>query len=411
MNKRQYNFLEKKLTELNHNEIISEEQCANAKNYFVKQTKADKSLITIFMSLGFLLVSLGIITLFAINWEHIAKGMKVLISFLPLVITAIMQFFTMKKDDDKLKIYTSIVAPISILATNSLLSQVFHIQTEIYELFFTSLLMFMPIAFILRNYLSILVYSVGTVVYAISATGSISFALVTTGLISLPIFVYEVINYKNNKRDRKNTLMWTAIVCILTLFFIRTEFLSGHAIIIYFYMIYLMTRKLFNEESLLNKLFKLVFVSIVLIACISSDMVLYVEKMTFTIDAIIFTFLSAIFIAFTKVYKEPKEWFIFVYVCLIQYLGILENEILYILISILALILGCYKIAIGNKNCEYKESKQGLAIVLYLIFIRFMNADLTFAMKSIIFLLSGVAFMFVANMMKKRIGGNEDEEK
>ena len=247
MNKRQYNFLEKKLTELNHNEIISEEQCANAKNYFVKQTKADKSLITIFMSLGFLLVSLGIITLFAINWEHIAKGMKVLISFLPLVITAIMLFFTMKKDDDKLKIYTSIVAPISILATNSLLSQVFHIQTEIYELFFTSLLMFMPIAFILRNYLSILVYSVGTVVYAISATGSMSFALVTTGLISLPIFVYEVINYKNNKRDRKNTLMWTAIVCILTLFFIRTEFLSGHAIIIYFYMIYLMTRKLFNE--------------------------------------------------------------------------------------------------------------------------------------------------------------------
>ena len=411
MNKRQYNFLEKKLTELNQNEIISEEQCTNAKSYFIKQTKADKSLITIFMSLGFLLVSLGVITLFAMNWEHIAKEMKVLISFLPLVITAIMLFFTMKKDDNKLKVYTSIVAPISILATNSLISQIFHIQTEIHELFFTSLLMFMPIAFILRNYLSILVYSVGTVTYALAASGSMAFVLLTTGLISLPIFVYGVLNYKNNKPDRKNTLMWSAIVCIFTLFLLRVEFLSGYAVIIYFYLIYLMTRKLFNKECLLNKLFKLTFVSIALIACISSDTVLYISEMSFGLDTILFTFLSAIFILLTKVYKEPKEWFTFIYICLIQYLGILENELLFILINILVLVWGIYKIAIGNKKCDYKESKQGLAIVLYLIFIRFMNADLTFAMKSIIFLLSGVGFMITANVMKKRIGGNDDEEK
>ena len=96
---------------------------------------------------------------------------------------------------------------------------------------------------------------------------------------------------------------------------------------------------------------------------------------------------------------------------MIQYLGALENEILFILINILALVWGIYKIAIGNKNCQYKESKQGLAIILYLIFIRFMNADLTFAMKSVIFLLSGVGFMTTANIMKKRIGGSENEEK
>ena len=411
MNKRQYKFLEKKLAELNQNEIISEEQCTNAKNYFVKQTKADKSLITIFMSLGFLLVSLGVITLFAINWEHIAKGMKVLISFLPLVITAIMLFYTMKKDDNKLKIYTSIVAPISILATNSLLSQVFHIQTEIHELFFTSLLMFMPIAFILRNYLSILVYSVGTITYALATSGSMAFAVTTTGLISLPLFVYAFMNYKNNKHDRKNSLMWSAIVCILTLLLVRIEFITPEALVIYFYLIYLITRKLFNKECTLNKLFKMVFISIALIGCISSDVVLYIPKIKFGIDTILFTFLSAIFICLTKVYKEPKEWFTFIYICLIQYLGALENEILFILINILALVWGIYKIAIGNKTCQYKESKQGLAIILYLIFIRFMNADLTFAMKSVIFLLSGVGFMITANIMKKRIGGSENEEK
>ena len=135
------------------------------------------------------------------------------------------------------------------------------------------------------------------------------------------------------------------------------------------------------------------------------------EKFKFGIDAILFTFLSAVFICLTKVYKEPKEWFIFIYICLIQYLGILKNEVLFILINTLVLIWGIYKIVIGNKKGQYKESKQGLAIILYLIFIRFMNADLTFAMKSVIFLLSGVGFMITANIMKKRIGGNENEEK
>ena len=411
MNKKQYNFLNKKLVELNENNIISEEQCNDAKNYFLKQTKADKSIITLFMSLGFLLVSLGVITLFAINWDILSKGIKVLISFLPLVITAIMLFFTMKKEDNKLKIYTSIVAPIAILATNSLISQVFHIQTEIHELFFTSLLMFMPITFILRNYLSILVYSVGTIIYAIAASGSMAFAIATTALISLPLFVYAFINYRNNKSDKSNTLMWSTIVCIVTLLLARIEFLAAESLIIYFYLIYLMTRKLFNKECALNKLLKIVFVFFALLACISSDTVLLVDKMIFGIDAILFTFLSAVFIILNKAYKEPKEIFIFTYMFLIQFLGFFGESVLFILINILALIWGIYKIIVGNKTCQYKESKQGLAIVLYLIFVRFMNADLTFGMKSIIFLLSGVGFMFVANMMKKRIGGNENEEK
>ena len=159
MNKKEYKFLENKLFELNENNIISEEQYKNAKDYFNNQTKPGKSIITIFTSIGFLLVALSVITLFAMNWEVISKEFKVIISFIPIVITAIMMFFSMKKEDKQIKLYTSIIAPISILATNSLITQVFHIQTEIYEMFFTSLLMFMPIAFILRNYLSILVYS------------------------------------------------------------------------------------------------------------------------------------------------------------------------------------------------------------------------------------------------------------
>lgn len=411
MNKKEYKFLENKLTELNEVNIISEEQCINAKNYFMQKTKLGKSIVTIFTSIGFLLVALSVITLFAINWENITKEMKVIISFLPIIFTAVMMFFSMKNDDERIKLYTSIVAPISILATNSLIAQIFHIQSEIYELFFTSLLMFMPIAFILRNYLSISVYSVGTIIYAFSVNESWASemqALMSVALIALPIIIYNVVNYMNDKDDGKNTLMWSTNIIILTLFIFRFELIRPESMFIYGYLIYLITKKLFDNESFLSNVFKVFLTSFILISCINSELVSYAEEITVGFDTLIITALSGVFIYLSGIYKEPKEYFIFAFIALIQYFKMPE-EILFILVNILVLVWGCYKIAIGTKNSKYKEIKQGIAIILYLIFIRFMNSDLEFATKSMIFLISGIGFMITANVMKKRIGGKKDE--
>ena len=134
MKKKEYKFLEEKLTELVDNNIISNEQYAASKDYFKNVKNENKSIVTIFLSIGVLLIALSIITLFAVNWDSISKPAKVVISFIPITITSVMLYLAMYKDDKKLKLYTSIFAPISILATNSLISQIFHIQTEIYEL-------------------------------------------------------------------------------------------------------------------------------------------------------------------------------------------------------------------------------------------------------------------------------------
>ena len=149
MNKKNQKFLERKLSELVEKNIISPDQFEYAKSYFASSKGSRRNIITILSAIGILLMTLSIITLFAMNWTDIPKEIKVVVSFLPLVLSAIMLFFTMKNEDKKLGLYTSIVSPITIIATNSLLSQVFHIQTEIYEMFFGCMVMFLPIAFIL----------------------------------------------------------------------------------------------------------------------------------------------------------------------------------------------------------------------------------------------------------------------
>ena len=96
------------------------------------------------------------------------------------------------------------------------------------------------------------------------------------------------------------------------------------------------------------------------------------------------------------------------FIILIQYLR-LPAEILFFLINILALAWGIGKIILGNKDGDVKLLKRGIAIVLYLIFIRFMNEDIGFMEKSVIFLISGIGFIFGAKVLDKKLGGKKDE--
>ena len=404
MNNKKYKFLEKSLAELTENNIISEEQFAKAKTYFKHDIKEGKSMITIFTSIGIFLVALSIITLFAVNWENIGKSIKVMLAFLPLVITAIMMFFYMKNGNEKLKLYASIFAPISILATNSLIGQIFHIQMETYELFYISLLSYMPIAFILRNYLSLIVYCIGAITYVLNVPHYYFETFANAFAITLPIIIYNYINYRKELNSKKNTLMWVTNVLVATMMLFEIELTRSESIFIYGYLIYLVTKMLFGSENILSKFLKLIFVACMFVFCFEGVAIQY----EFGWGTVLITALLIACMCIGKMYKEPKEWFLFAFIALIQYCNI-PDEILYILVNLLVLALGIYKIVSGSKNAIYKETKQGVATVVLLIMFRFMSSDLSFTEKSVVFLISGIAFIIGANILKKRIGGKNNE--
>lgn len=410
MKKKEYKFLEEKLTELVDNNIISKEQYGTAKDYFSNVKNENKSIFTIFFSIGFLLIALSIITLFAVNWDSISKSAKVVISFIPITITSIMLYFSMYKNDKKLKIYTSIFAPLSILATNSLISQIFHIQTEIYELIFISLVMFLPIAFILRNYISIVIYGIGTIIYcfiAVSSGYSQSLVFFNAILISAPLMIYNAINYINNKNDGKNLIMWLINMGLITLLLTHLELLREDTFILYFYMLYLLTKLLYPKDNYINKLFIILFTGFLIISCTSHSILSFVKDIELGIDTIVLTALTGWLFYLTRTYEEIKEYFIGTFVLLLQF-SKLDQDTVFLFTNIITGALGIYKIFIGNKTNSNKQTKQGIALVILLILFRFMSSDLDFMEKSIIFLLTGVGFMVGANILSKK-GGQKDE--
>ena len=410
MNKKNYKFLDESLLELVNNNIISNEQYIDAKEYYYNK-KDTKSISTILGAIGVFLMALSIITLFAINWGNISKGIKVIISFIPLVITSIMLYISMANNNKKIQLYTSIFAPIGIIATNSLIAQVFHIQTEIYELIFTSLIMFLPIAFILRNYISITVYGIGTFIYAFAVIGSSiseNVALLKIFLLSLPLIIYNIKNYITDPNDGKNTVMWIVNISLVTLFVFYKELFRPDVIIIYLYMIYFITQTLFDKDNALNSMLSFLFMGYLLISCTTPLMVSYAEEIEFGFDTLFITILIGIFIYLSKSYKNPKEYFIFLFIFFLQYTK-MNADVLFVFINIIAISWGVYKIIIGNKASSYKEIKQGISVILLLIFYRFINSDISFMGKSIMFLIAGASFMLGSNLIKKRIGGEKDE--
>lgn len=410
MNKKEFHFLEKKIEELVEHDIISSQQSMEARDFFAAKVKQGKSAGTILAGIGVLLIALSVITLFAVNWDMLSKSVKIGISFLPIMITAVMMYFCMDRTNKKMVLYTSIFAPASILATNSLIGQVFHAQTEIYELIFTSLLMFMPIVFVLRNYLALLVYAVGIVIYAFCAVDGMNEtpAVLSIVVLALPMVIFNVINYVKNKEDKRNTLLWVGNVILFTLLIFYKEIVRPEACVIYVYLIYVLSRCLFKRETLLNRIIAVCLGSFLLISCISDDFVFFAEDITFGWDLLALTMITVAVVYLSKLYKAPKEYIFMGQIILLQYLKV-PAEFLFYALNILTLVWGISKIVSGNKEGDVKELKRGIAIVLYLVFIRFMNADIGFLEKSVIFLISGLGFIFGARLLEKKMGGQKDE--
>ena len=396
-------FLSRKLEELTREAIISSEQEERAKAYFSSSKKNSTSIVTVFTAIGILLVALSIITIFAFNWDNLSKEIKIILAFIPLIITAVMLYITMKKDTNKWKIYTSIFSPIAILATNSLISQIFHIQTEIFEIILLSMVMFLPIVAILRNTLSITVYGIGSIIY-ITSTYYLQENLLNAILILIPLVGYNIYNYIANKPHKSNIVMWIINIINISILLFQNEVLRPDVILIYSYMIYLMTRKLFVDNKALTKLFNGLLILVFLILSISQELVYFASMLEFNIDTLVLSIIVAALIYMLGMYKNIKDMIIFTGVVLLQYTK-MEPQTLFTFINLLVILLGIYYIVNGNKIKSYGTSLGGVAIILLLILFRFVNSDLDFIQKSIMFLVMGTTFIVIANVTKKKLGG------
>lgn len=143
----------KELPELVANNIITASTAKDIENYYaLKKEPQGNALLTIFGSLGAILVGLGIILIFAHNWDTFSQTTKTLLALLPLFVFQGLTAYSIVKEKSSLwKDASGILLFFAIGSSMALVAQIYNIPGDVSSFLFSWILLGMPLVYILRS--------------------------------------------------------------------------------------------------------------------------------------------------------------------------------------------------------------------------------------------------------------------
>ena len=159
------------LEELIEHRIISIDTAAAIENYY--KNKADESpskLLLVFGILGSLLGGLGIILVFAHNWDDFSIKVKCIISLVPLAVGQFLCGYVLIKKPESLVWRESSTAFLflSIGASIALIAQTYNIPGDFSSFMLTWSLLGLPLVYILKSQIASFLYLIGITTFCVS---------------------------------------------------------------------------------------------------------------------------------------------------------------------------------------------------------------------------------------------------
>jgi hypothetical protein len=171
MNKsRAVQWLYNELPALEQAAIISPETAARIRAYYgpvIVRSRQQLALLLLAL-LGAALVGLGIILLLAHNWDGLSRSARVVLSFAPLVTGQVLVGYTLLRRRDSLpwREGSGLFLALSIGAAIALISQTYHISGDISTFMLTWIILGAPLIYVLNATSVALLFIVGIVSWA-----------------------------------------------------------------------------------------------------------------------------------------------------------------------------------------------------------------------------------------------------
>ena len=138
-----------------HYQLLSEQQ--KITNQLQTKQKSDNSLLILIGTIGVILSGIGIIYLFAHNWDNLSRSAKLLLAFAPVVLSILANAFTLIKRKDN-RVWEESTAISTFLAVGSMLA----LLLQIYQLpgienyfYFIWAALSIPVIYLLRSHVSV----------------------------------------------------------------------------------------------------------------------------------------------------------------------------------------------------------------------------------------------------------------
>lgn len=408
--------------------VIDQETADRLVEYYKAQKANSTSrLFIVFGILGGLLVGLGLILIFAHNWDQLSRNIKTLLAISPLLLAQLCCAYVILKKYNSItwRESSSTFLVFAIGASIALVSQTYNIPGDITSFMLTWLLLGLPLVYLMQSSVTSLMYIMG-LTYYVATTHYWRFPA-SESLIYWPLLTMIVPYYYQllKNRPRSNFTIFHNWVIPLSITALLGTLVKDHEELIFLaYMslfgayLGLGELRFFKSDKIRNNGFMVIgsLGSIGLLLILSSfgfwenmTQFSWVDNMLFAPEfyaALILTslaiYLYSVQIKNTSYFNKLSTRSAFLFFIPIFILGFWSPAST-IFINLLLLLLGVTTIARGTKENHLGIINFGLLIITFLIFARFFDTNISFVIRGLLFMLIGIGF-FVANykMLQKR---------
>lgn len=414
------------LEELLHANVVTTETAEKIREYFhQKKEENHNRLSSIFGILGAILVGLGIILVFAHNWDNLSRLTKIILSFLPLLVGQLLCGYSILKKSESTvwKETSSIFLFFAIGASISLVAQVYNIPGDLDSFIITWMLLSLPLVYLLQSSVVSLLYIAGITYYGCNAnyftypsTHSFLFWLLLLGIAPHYYQLVKTNALSNFTLFHNWFISISIVICLGTIAHKNGHllYLSYMSLFTIFYFIG--KTSFFDKQKLKNNSFLIVGKLGILYLLLLYSFKWFWNKSFYKTDSISETLLSIEFItacALTLIaallfYKKNsrtnfKEVSLLELVFLMNIFPLISGYEFSVVANVIVLFIGIFEVKRGIKLNHLGLLNFGLLLITILITCRFFDTDLSFVLRGILFITIGLGF-FLANyfILKKR---------
>lgn len=397
----------KDLDELQHANVITPETVRNIEQYyFAKKQQASNPLLAIFGALGGILVGLGIILIFAHNWDNFSRQIKTVLAFTPLVLSqALAAYCILKNKSIVFKETAAVLVFFSVGASISLVAQIYNISGDFPQFTLTWSLVCVPLVYLLRSNAAAVLYLIISTVYVLSK-GAFAYPnevpYMYLLLIALLVpYYYQLIKLDSHGRMTLtlHVLMPVSFTVAAHTFFSHTGDFSFLLFVVFYGLLYLLGKlpKLGRSYKFLGIFGTLVLLFFGSFREVWAD--IDTHKTTGGYIVVFILMLVSLLILIMRNLKQkdtdPAQFLPLALLALYM-LSFISNGIAAVVTNLLALGTGLWYVKKGIDSIKYLTVNFGLLIVTILAGCRFFDTDLSFVIRGLLFVGVGVGF-FIAN--------------
>ena len=363
----------------------------------------------LFAVLGSLLLGLGVILIFAVNWENMQRGVKVFFAFVPMLAAMGVFGYTVlkRRDSAAFREGAALGLCLSIFAAVALIDQIYQIPTELEAYIRLCTMLLFPAAYLLRSNAAAALFTVCVIWGGAGEYAPAWFAPAGAAAIA-PFLALQIM------KTGKKFMVWFHSVlsgALLTLLVFKLPGDSGEMVLKFLLCAaVLLTLDAFIKRyrdltgfTVLTPLACLTFLIMLMISTFSGmdaglGEIWFLRSAESAFYFLLFMFALALY-AVVRFYKQPFEALTADAVALCALLGL---PFFWLWSNFLLVALGVWFMVDGVRKFSIRVVNLGMLILICVIILRFFDSSLGLAERGVAFIITGAGFIGTNILLKRR---------